>query len=140
MSPSQDQGHHSSYEQPPDYSEYLTGKKLPPGGIPGIDLSDPKQLAEFARYRCSSIGGPVFRRYTGNISMLVSWSVSQLGLAQKTAITLRMFRTCVLGGIVCCNVLLGLARRSWYSQRHELSNEFKSMITSTSNDILLASV
>ncbi|XP_071488988.1 transcription factor YY2-like isoform X3 [Diadema antillarum] len=35
--------------EPPDYSEYLTGKKLPPGGIPGIDLSDPKQLAEFAR-------------------------------------------------------------------------------------------
>ncbi|XP_051500395.1 transcriptional repressor protein YY1-like isoform X1 [Myxocyprinus asiaticus] len=33
---------------PPDYSEYMTGKKLPPGGIPGIDLSDPKQLAEFA--------------------------------------------------------------------------------------------
>uniref|UniRef100_A0AAZ1XZD6 C2H2-type domain-containing protein n=1 Tax=Oreochromis aureus TaxID=47969 RepID=A0AAZ1XZD6_OREAU len=32
---------------PPDYSEYMTGKKLPPGGIPGIDLSDPKQLAEF---------------------------------------------------------------------------------------------
>ncbi|XP_076986524.1 zinc finger protein 42 homolog [Tamandua tetradactyla] len=31
------------------YSEYLTGKKLPPGGIPGVDLSDPKQLAEFAR-------------------------------------------------------------------------------------------
>ncbi|XP_067274465.1 transcriptional repressor protein YY1b isoform X2 [Pseudorasbora parva] len=36
---------------PPDYSEYLTGKKLPPGGIPGIDLSDPKQLAEFARMK-----------------------------------------------------------------------------------------
>ena len=34
---------------PPDYSEYMTGKKLPPGGIPGIDLSDPTQLAEFAR-------------------------------------------------------------------------------------------
>ncbi|XP_062932783.1 zinc finger protein 42 homolog [Cynocephalus volans] len=33
----------------PEYSEYMTGKKLPPGGIPGIDLSDPKQLAEFAR-------------------------------------------------------------------------------------------
>ncbi|XP_043075160.1 transcriptional repressor protein YY1b isoform X1 [Puntigrus tetrazona] len=33
---------------PPDFSEYMTGKKLPPGGIPGIDLSDPKQLAEFA--------------------------------------------------------------------------------------------
>ena len=26
----------------------MTGKKLPPGGIPGLDLSDPKQLAEFA--------------------------------------------------------------------------------------------
>ncbi|KAK2118255.1 hypothetical protein P7K49_005142 [Saguinus oedipus] len=36
---------------PPDYSEYTTGKKLPPGGIPGIDLSDPKQLAEFARMK-----------------------------------------------------------------------------------------
>ncbi|KAM9777331.1 transcriptional repressor protein YY1a [Neosynchiropus ocellatus] len=35
----------------PDYSEYMTGKKLPPGGIPGIDLSDPKQLAEFARMK-----------------------------------------------------------------------------------------
>ena len=33
----------------PDYSEYMTGKKLPPGGLPGIDLSDPKQLSEFAR-------------------------------------------------------------------------------------------
>ena len=43
-----DQAAHSSAD-PPDYSEYLTGKKLPPGGIPGIDLSDPKQLAEFAR-------------------------------------------------------------------------------------------
>nr|XP_058907144.1 transcription factor YY2 [Kogia breviceps] len=31
------------------YSEYMTGKKLPPGGIPGVDLSDPKQLAEFTR-------------------------------------------------------------------------------------------
>ncbi|XP_039078491.1 transcription factor YY2 [Hyaena hyaena] len=33
----------------PDYSEYMTGKKLPPGGIPGVDLSDPKQLAEFTK-------------------------------------------------------------------------------------------
>ncbi|XP_007464448.1 PREDICTED: transcription factor YY2 [Lipotes vexillifer] len=31
------------------YSEYITGKKLPPGGIPGVDLSDPKQVAEFTR-------------------------------------------------------------------------------------------
>ncbi|XP_001096038.3 zinc finger protein 42 homolog [Macaca mulatta] len=30
-------------------SEYVTGEKLLPGGIPGIDLSDRKQLAEFAR-------------------------------------------------------------------------------------------
>lgn len=28
----------------------MTGKKIPAGGLPGIDLSDPKQLAEFARY------------------------------------------------------------------------------------------
>nr|XP_005897805.1 PREDICTED: transcription factor YY2 [Bos mutus] len=35
----------------PDYSEYLTGKKLPPEGTPGIDLSDPKQLAEFAKMK-----------------------------------------------------------------------------------------
>ena len=34
----------------PDFSDYMTGKKLPPGGLPGIDLSDPKQLSEFARY------------------------------------------------------------------------------------------
>ena len=41
-------------ESDPDYTEYMTGKKLPPGGIPGLDLSDPKQLAEFARleYYC----------------------------------------------------------------------------------------
>ena len=34
----------------PDFTEYMTGKKLPPGGIPGVDLSDPKQLADFAKY------------------------------------------------------------------------------------------
>ncbi|XP_017538871.1 transcriptional repressor protein YY1b isoform X1 [Pygocentrus nattereri] len=45
---------------PPDYSEYMTGKKLPPGGIPGIDLSDPKQLAEFAS-PYSNNGGPFGR-------------------------------------------------------------------------------
>jgi len=38
-------------ETDPDYTEYMTGKKLPPGGIPGLDLSDPKQLAEFARIK-----------------------------------------------------------------------------------------
>ena len=32
-----------------DFTEYMTGKKIPPGGIPGVDLSDPKQLAEFAK-------------------------------------------------------------------------------------------
>ncbi|XP_077996605.1 transcription factor YY2-like [Glandiceps talaboti] len=40
---------HSAAENLPDYSEYMTGKKLPPGGLPGVDLSDPKQLAEFAK-------------------------------------------------------------------------------------------
>ncbi|XP_023593057.1 transcription factor YY2 [Trichechus manatus latirostris] len=35
----------------PDYSDYMTGKKLPPEGIPGMDLSDPKQLAEFTRMK-----------------------------------------------------------------------------------------
>ncbi|XP_013394315.1 transcriptional repressor protein YY1 isoform X2 [Lingula anatina] len=34
-----------------DYTEYMTGKKIPPGGIPGVDLSDPKQLAEFAKMK-----------------------------------------------------------------------------------------
>ena len=33
-----------------DFTEYMTGKKLPQGGLPGVDLSDPKQLAEFAKY------------------------------------------------------------------------------------------
>lgn len=39
----------SNPEPDPDYTEYMTGKKIPTEGIPGLDLSDPKQLAEFAR-------------------------------------------------------------------------------------------
>ncbi|GLV36877.1 pleiohomeotic [Carabus blaptoides fortunei] len=39
----------SNPEPDPDYTEYMTGKKIPAEGIPGLDLSDPKQLAEFAR-------------------------------------------------------------------------------------------
>ncbi|ESO96427.1 hypothetical protein LOTGIDRAFT_64240, partial [Lottia gigantea] len=38
----------SSTDTDADFTEYMTGKKLPPGGIPGLDLSDPKTLAEFA--------------------------------------------------------------------------------------------
>lgn len=38
-------------EPDPDYTEYMTGKKTLPGGIPGVDLSDPKQLAEFAKMK-----------------------------------------------------------------------------------------
>ncbi|GFT29883.1 transcriptional repressor protein YY1 [Nephila pilipes] len=38
-------------EPDPDYTEYMTGKKALPGGIPGVDLSDPKQLAEFAKMK-----------------------------------------------------------------------------------------
>ncbi|KAH7972937.1 hypothetical protein HPB52_019129 [Rhipicephalus sanguineus] len=41
----------STPEPDPDYTEYMTGKKIPPGGIPGVDLSDPKQLAEFAKMK-----------------------------------------------------------------------------------------
>ncbi|XP_053622132.1 transcriptional repressor protein YY1-like isoform X2 [Plodia interpunctella] len=41
----------SNPEPDPDYTEYMTGKKNILGGepMPGLDLSDPKQLAEFAR-------------------------------------------------------------------------------------------
>jgi len=38
-------------DQDPDFTEYMTGRKIPPQGIPGLDLSDPKQLAEFARLK-----------------------------------------------------------------------------------------
>ncbi|XP_004639868.1 zinc finger protein 42 homolog [Octodon degus] len=31
-----------------EHSEYLAGKKLPAGGIPGVNLLDPKKLGEFA--------------------------------------------------------------------------------------------
>lgn len=39
----------SNPEPDPDYTEYMTGKKIAPDCVPGLDLSDPKQLAEFAR-------------------------------------------------------------------------------------------
>ena len=32
-----------------DYTEYMTGKKIPNSGLPGLDLTDPKQLVEFAK-------------------------------------------------------------------------------------------
>ncbi|XP_054709754.1 transcriptional repressor protein YY1-like isoform X2 [Uloborus diversus] len=39
-------------EPDPDYTEYMMGKKFPSeGGLPGVDLSDPKQLAEFAKMK-----------------------------------------------------------------------------------------
>merc|ERR1711953_1640653 len=41
----------SADEADPDYTEYMKGKKIPVGGIPGLDLSDPKQLADFARIK-----------------------------------------------------------------------------------------
>nr|XP_021537934.1 transcription factor YY2 [Neomonachus schauinslandi] len=52
-SPSEKRDHETGLieNSAPDYSEYMTGKKLPPEGIPGIDLSDPKQLAEFTRMK-----------------------------------------------------------------------------------------
>ena len=42
-----------------DYTEYMTGRKIPSSGLPGIDLTDPKQLSEFTRYD-NIIGLPVF--------------------------------------------------------------------------------
>lgn len=39
----------SNPEPDPDYTEYMTGKKITPDCVPGLDLSDPKQLADFAR-------------------------------------------------------------------------------------------
>ncbi|XP_053673078.1 transcriptional repressor protein YY1-like [Anopheles nili] len=41
----------SNPETDPDYTEYMTGKKITQDcdSIPGIDLSDPKQLSEFTR-------------------------------------------------------------------------------------------
>lgn len=40
----------SNPEPDPDYTEYMTGeKKITQDCVPGLDLSDPKQLAEFAR-------------------------------------------------------------------------------------------
>ena len=32
-----------------DFSEYMSDHKLTGGGLPGIDLSDPTQLASFAK-------------------------------------------------------------------------------------------
>ena len=34
----------------PDYADYMSGKKVNSTSIQGVDLSDPKQLAEFAKY------------------------------------------------------------------------------------------
>ncbi|CAG9772753.1 unnamed protein product [Ceutorhynchus assimilis] len=44
---SDDEG--SNPDPDPDYTEYMTGEKVKQEGMPGLDLSDPKQLAEFAR-------------------------------------------------------------------------------------------
>ncbi|XP_038172542.1 transcription factor YY2 [Arvicola amphibius] len=56
-------------DSPPDYSAYMTGKKFPPEGIPGIDLSDPKQLAEFTSMKPKKPKGdyprPIVCSHTG---------------------------------------------------------------------------
>ncbi|XP_075722555.1 transcription factor YY2-like isoform X5 [Rhipicephalus microplus] len=51
----------STPEPDPDYTEYMTGKKIAPGGIPGVDLSDPKQLAEFAKMKARKQSDDVAR-------------------------------------------------------------------------------
>lgn len=46
-----DEDEESNPEPDPDYTEYMTGKKITQDscGVPGLDLSDPKQLAEFTK-------------------------------------------------------------------------------------------
>ncbi|XP_017205422.2 transcription factor YY2 isoform X2 [Oryctolagus cuniculus] len=44
-------GSSKKWEQKQVPIKTLEGKKLPPGGIPVVDLSDPKQLAEFAKMK-----------------------------------------------------------------------------------------
>lgn len=39
----------SNPEPDPDYTEYMTGQKITTDSVAGLDLSDPKQLAEFAK-------------------------------------------------------------------------------------------
>lgn len=39
----------SNPEPDPDYTEYMTGQKITQDCVPGLDLSDPKQLADFTR-------------------------------------------------------------------------------------------
>ena len=43
----------SNPEPDPDYAEYMAGssRKLSAGAVPDVDLSDPKQLAEFAKVK-----------------------------------------------------------------------------------------
>lgn len=41
----------SNPEPDPDYTEYMAGSNKKFAGIPGVDLSDPKQLAEFAKIK-----------------------------------------------------------------------------------------
>ncbi|XP_036876369.1 transcription factor YY2 [Manis javanica] len=52
-SPSDKQDHETGQIENslPDLSQYLKGKKLPPEGIPGIDLSDRKQLETFTKVK-----------------------------------------------------------------------------------------
>lgn len=41
----------SNPEPDPDYTDYMSGSNKKISGITGVDLSDPKQLAEFAKIK-----------------------------------------------------------------------------------------
>ena len=41
----------SNPEPDPDYTEYMSGANKKIGAITGVDLSDPNQLAEFAKIK-----------------------------------------------------------------------------------------
>ena len=67
----------SNPEPDPDYTEYMTGQKITQDCVPGLDLSDPKQLADFARpghktktKRQSTTVEPSHDRTIGNIQLL----------------------------------------------------------------------
>ena len=64
----------------PDFTEYMTGRKIPPQGLPGLDLSDPKQLAEFARLKPKKNLDDVARTIAcpHKVSSLVKQKIPQL--------------------------------------------------------------
>lgn len=66
----------------------MSGKKIPSDGIPGLDLSDPKQLAEFARPGMKS---PRMRRPANHDTSDRTIGLFYLFLSCATMITVVLF-------------------------------------------------